>query len=340
MTARQHGFTRVSALGPIASLVAADGVRIDRLLADVDLPLSLLDYPDLPIPLKEQFRLLQRAARATGDPHFGARLGQHVRIRELSAFGRWVVGAETLGAAIDRANRGLNVFLQTATIMKLYRGPEVSRWSIEFLDPKSDGRYQNELLGVSYLIDTVREFLGPDWTPRYVATTCTLSNQAGRLEHLFGTNVVVGRGVSAFEIPTVALSQTRNARNWDDGAASGPSDNEPSIPLGFNDGEAVAALTRLALLQGYPHVDWVARKMGLTSRTLQRRLKEVDVAFSDVVKQVISIRAKELVGDTAIPITDIALSLGYSDPAHFSRAFKQWTGAAPSAYRQNARQSG
>ena len=335
MAARQHGFTRVSALGPIASLVAADGVRIDRLLADVDLPLSLLDYPDLPFPLKEQFRLLQRAARATGDPHFGARLGQRVRIRELSAFGRWVAGAETLGAAIERANRGLNVFLQTATIMKLDRGPEVSRWSIEFLDPKSDGRYQNELLGVSYLIDAVRQFLEPDWTPRYVATTCPHRSEAGRLEPLFGTNVVVGRQISSFEIPTAALSQPRESRHSNDVSVSDPSGGEPNVPLGFTDGEAVAALTRLALLQGYPHIDWVARKMGLTGRTLQRRLKEADVAFSDIVKQVVCLRAKELVGGTATPITEIALSLGYSDPAHFSRAFKQWTGVAPRAYRRD-----
>ncbi|MEM8574137.1 MAG: AraC family transcriptional regulator ligand-binding domain-containing protein [Pseudomonadota bacterium] len=336
MAGRQHGFTRVSALGPIAQFVAADGVRIDRLLADVDLPVTLLDYPDLPIPLREQFRLLQQAAKATGDPHFGARLGQHVRIDKLSAFGRWVTRAETLEASIERCERGLNAFLQTATILRLERGPEVSRWSIEFLDPESDGRYQNELLGVSYLIDTVRQYLGPDWTPRYVATTCRQSNQAGQLEHLFGANVVVGRGASTIEIPTAALSQTREARRLKGTARVDPSGGEPNVPKGLDDGEAVAALTRLALLQDYPRVDWVAKKMGLTRRTLQRRLKEADVTFSDIAKRVICDSAKELVGGTARPITDIALSLGYSDPAHFSRAFRQWTGLSPVAYRRDA----
>jgi len=336
MAARQHGFTRVSALGPIAQLVAADGIRIDQLLADVDLPVSLLDYPELPIPLREQFRLLQQAARATGDPHFGARLGRQVRMDRLSAFGRWVTGAETLGGAIERAQQGLNLFLQTATLLKLERGPEVSRWSIEFLDPESEGRYQNELLGVSYLIDGVRQFLGPDWTPRYVATTCTLSNQTGRLEHLFGANVIVGRRASAIEIPTVALAQTRYAYPLNEDTASDPLSGEPNVPLGFDDRDAVSALTRMALLQGYPRIDWVARKMGLTRRTLQRRLKEAQVEFSDVVKRTVSARAKELIGGTATPITDVALSLGYSDPAHFSRAFKRWTGLTPRAYRRQA----
>ena len=93
MSRRQPGFTRASALGPIASVVEGLGGSIGRILQDVDLPLALLERRELVVPLREQFRLLERAARATGDEHFGARLGSRVKARELNAFGRWVCAA-------------------------------------------------------------------------------------------------------------------------------------------------------------------------------------------------------------------------------------------------------
>src|SRR5688572_354079 len=165
MSRRQPGFTRASALGPIASVVEGLGGSIGRILQDVDLPLALLERRELVVPLREQFRLLERAARATGDEHFGARLGSRVKARELNAFGRWVCAAPTLAAAIDRSSAGIAAMLQTSTVLSLEVRGGCARWSIEFLEPECEGRYHNELLGAGYLIDLVRTYAGPRWTP-------------------------------------------------------------------------------------------------------------------------------------------------------------------------------
>lgn len=78
---RQSGYTRASSLGPIADVLGRQGGSILRVLKDVDLPVALLEAPEMLVPLREQFRLLERAARTTGDPEFGARLGRDVRSR-------------------------------------------------------------------------------------------------------------------------------------------------------------------------------------------------------------------------------------------------------------------
>ena len=69
---------------------------------------------------------------------------------------------------------------------------------------------------------------------------------------------------------------------------------------------------------------------------MQRRLSERGTNLAQLVEALLRKHAQELLGKTADPITDIALKLGYADMAHFTRAFKRWTGMAPSAYRRSS----
>lgn len=329
---RQRGFTRASALGPISEFVEHQGGRISRVFGRVDLPLGILDSPDLPLPLSEQFKVLQSAGRETGDPYFGARLGQLVRIENLSAFGKWVSEAPTVGAAIDRSNRGLNRFLQTGTNLKLVETDGLSRWSIEFLDPGYEGRFQNELLGVSYLIDVLRCFLGRTWVPDLVRVTGTRSGQAAILERIFDAPVLAGNLVSAIEFPTILLA-ARKRSTAEAGGQQAFSSAEQLIPDAEDPSSEVSALISVAMIEGYPKIDWVASKLGMTRRTLQRRLGMHGTTFSMLLDDRLQDQAALLLRDRERPITEIALELGYSELAHFSRAFAKWSGVSPKAYR-------
>jgi AraC-like DNA-binding protein len=331
---RQRGFTRASALGPISDFVDHQGGLITRVFERVDLPLGILDTPDLPLPLSEQFKVLQSAGRETGDSYFGARLGRLVRIENLSAFGKWVSEAPTVGAAIDRSNRGLNRYLQTGTRLELQQFGDLSRWSIEFLDPGFEGRFQNELLGVSYLIDVFRCFLGRTWVPDLVRVTGTRSGQAAILERIFDAPVLAGNLVSAIDFPTKLLAARKPAPAELSRGAQRFSSSEQQIPDGADPSSEVSAMISVAMIEGYPRIDWVASKLGLTRRTLQRQLDRYGTTFSALLEERMQHQAALLLRDHERPITDIALELGYSELAHFSRAFAKWSGVSPKAYRK------
>lgn len=330
---RQRGFTRASALGPISEFVEHQGGRITRVFERVDLPLGILDTPDLPLPLSEQFKVLQSAGRETGDPYFGARLGRLVRIENLSAFGKWVSEAPTIGAAIDRSNRGLNRYLQTGTSLKLVTDDDLSRWSIEFLDPGFEGRFQNELLGVSYLIDTLRCYLGRSWVPDLVRVTGTHTGQAAILERIFGAPVLAGNLVSAIDFPTRLLAAGKPAPAGITPEKQKFSSSEQQIPDSADPSSEVSAMISVAMIEGYPRIDWVASKLGLTRRTLQRQLGRYGTSFSELLEDRLQRQAALLLRDRERPITEIALELGYSELAHFSRAFAKWSGVSPKAFR-------
>jgi AraC-like DNA-binding protein len=331
MAPRLSGVTRASSLGPIAAFMDRQGGSIARVLRHVDLPFAILEQPELIVPLREQFRLLEKAARETGDAYFGARLGQAVRSRDLSAFGAWVGSADTLQGALKRAHAGLNVMLQTSTVLRFVRQGETATWSIDFIEPETEGRRHNEFLGLSYMIDVVRAYAGPTWRPNVVMSALANGSPRSALEDIFGTNVSHGHDVPtiAFEASLLGLGRYRGpAHSVPDASA------EPPVPRQSDDLATIASVTELALHEGYPRIDWVAAKLGTTPRSLQRRLNAQGSSFSRVVDGVLIGRAKALLTRGATPITDIALGLGYSDPAHFSRAFRRATGTAPSVYRQ------
>jgi AraC-like DNA-binding protein len=71
----------------------------------------------------------------------------------------------------------------------------------------------------------------------------------------------------------------------------------------------------------------------ISVRTLQRRLKQSGLSFSDLIQQARFETACSLLEDPGIRLTDIAFDIGYTDPAHFTRAFRRWAGVTPSAYR-------
>jgi AraC-like DNA-binding protein len=92
--------------------------------------------------------------------------------------------------------------------------------------------------------------------------------------------------------------------------------------------EGVRATARAALASGDCTVAGTARALGVSTRTLQRRLYAEGAAFGDIVDAL----RRELASaylDRGIPIPEVASLLGYADRTAFHRAFRRWTGSSP-----------
>jgi AraC-like DNA-binding protein len=82
-----------------------------------------------------------------------------------------------------------------------------------------------------------------------------------------------------------------------------------------------------------PSIVDVAATMETSVRTLQRRLHAEGLTYSQVVQQAHRAAAQRMLTDSLVAIGEIARNLGYSDPAHFTRAFQRWTGSTPRDFR-------
>jgi AraC-like DNA-binding protein len=85
--------------------------------------------------------------------------------------------------------------------------------------------------------------------------------------------------------------------------------------------------------QGYLSLDEVARRLSLSPRTLRRHLQAEGVSFLMLQHRARVRDAKGLLRQDGLDVQQVAARMGYAEPANFTRAFKQWTGLTPSAFR-------
>ncbi|HVK77274.1 MAG TPA: helix-turn-helix transcriptional regulator [Kofleriaceae bacterium] len=78
----------------------------------------------------------------------------------------------------------------------------------------------------------------------------------------------------------------------------------------------------------------VARRLGMSERTLQRRLKDEGTTFAVLVDEVRTDLARMYLADDRLAVYEVAFLLGFSEPSAFNRAFKRWLGTSPREYRQ------
>ena len=92
-----------------------------------------------------------------------------------------------------------------------------------------------------------------------------------------------------------------------------------------------------SLPDGLPAKADVARRLGMSERTLHRRLAEEQASFREVTKRARQHVAESLLGDNRTSLAEVAFLTGFADQSAFQRAFKSWTGQTPVGYRETMR---
>jgi AraC-like DNA-binding protein len=90
----------------------------------------------------------------------------------------------------------------------------------------------------------------------------------------------------------------------------------------------------------WPELNDLARTMCMSSPTLQRRLQSEGLNYQRLKDNLRRDIAIELLSNVSLPVTDIAVQVGFQEPSAFHRAFKKWTGVSPGAYRRSSDSTG
>lgn len=137
--------------------------------------------------------------------------------------------------------------------------------------------------------------------------------------------------------PETAYHQAAQPPNRSTASFSPPRDTEDG-PSAYDVVELLKLILPAYLDEGTTALADVAEIAGVSTRTLQRKLAHVGLFYSDILDTVRYEHANRLLRGTDCRIIDV-FSSGYTDPAHFSRAFRRISGITPRQFREQSRLS-
>lgn len=326
------------------------GMPVDRELARSRLPPQIEEAPDLYVsvpvaiewiahcgrdlaPMVLGFLGARQASQASIKPaHLTEMLAAQTGYRRLEAFIRIAC----------RENNGLRVSLrqegdQTRVIcdmVHLGRHPFIcfAEW-----------------LNLQGVMSIMSDLAGPNWTPREMTFVSRYAPPDLAREAFPNTRILVGQAHPSILIDsdylarpcgrTVTLVDTGSTTVSDAVSATGP----VSLGQGSGPGDQIEAWDFLNLLRmilqpylngGRPGLSLVAEIVGMSPRTLQRRLQQSGSSYSQILREARFDLARSLLDDSGAKIIDVAMTAGYDSQQHFTRAFRRFTGLTPTRYRR------
>ena len=331
-----------SAMGIVTRLACGrarqEGVEVELLLRKAGLTHQQIDDPSARLAVKSQIRFLELAATTLKDECLGFHLAQKFDLRMGGLFYYVLASSDTLDEALQRGVR-YSAIVNEGITLRLREGKGI-RINFEYAGvARHSDRHQIEFSMVT-LVRICRQLTNRHVRPSRVSFTHRRKDDSSELRTFFGSDVTFGAAVDEVAFPTSIkqmavvdadpylndllikyCEQALTARPTKQGM------------FGMNVENVIA----LQLPHGKARAGEIARKLGVSQRTLARRLSSEGLTFAGVLQRLKSDLAKRHLADETLSISEIAWLLGYQDVSAFTHAFKRWTGRAPTTIRQASR---
>ncbi|WP_425090235.1 AraC family transcriptional regulator ligand-binding domain-containing protein [Tropicimonas sp. S265A] len=334
--------TRATGMGPLPQLleVQESSKAVHRAFADAGLPISLISDRQHLVPLHALIRLFERSAQLSGDPVFGLHVGLEMAPQEYGLWLRYSLQAPTLRQGISRLARCLVLHQFGGQLSMEPRGAGRVAWRYWHSDMGDPCAAHHADHVVPVMIQFAQAYLGQHWRPERIKVGYPRDRAFSLREDALGVPWCAGQRSVALVFPARCLAA--RARSENSVRADAPLLTSIEVLADQRRQEArdplasVEAIITLRLLDGQTDIGGAAEALGVGPRSLQRILARDGVSYRAVLERVRMKRAKALISETERPLTHIAFDMGYSDPAHFSRAFSRYFGYPPSRLRTAA----
>jgi AraC-like DNA-binding protein len=314
------------------------GLEPVGLLERAGIEFEAIETLDTPVPYTKALAIIREIENARPDFNLGLMMGKAFSTARAHVIGSALTHAPNLGTALQDfirfqhiVNGGLftwNFSQRSATSVVDLSAP--TEWLADF----SDIAWPSEA-PIAMIMSLVRELCGQGVTPLEVSFRHRARGDVAEHEAFFGVSVRFSAPNNEIVLPKEALdllvpkaNRTLYVHLIEHIEASWASvSNAPATS------HAVRQLFVNNLGQGAPPKSSVARMMGMSARTLLRRLHDEGTTFASILDGVRRDMAVVYLSDEAIPLAEVASRLGYSEPSPFFRAFSRWFGRTPTAYR-------
>lgn len=309
------------------------GLNPSRLTVGLGVTMEDLADPACRISFRQGREIVLRALKLAKGRALGLETGIREKITSVGLVGYAMLTAATVGEAV---NIGLALQKDTGSMLEFDTRPVP-----EGLAYIATSRFHDPEIYV-FLVEEAfasfmgigRELAGEDFRPVRVDLAYPAPSYANEYERIFGCEIRFGQLENAFicepgiyRMP-LASADPYSHRQLLEFLEYSRRRTRVAVEII----ESVERVLRQKL-RDRSHISDVAKELGMSERSLRRRLAESGVSFQELLDGIRKGRALELLANPAMSVEQIAYAVGFTDPHNFRRAFRRWTGATPGAIR-------
>ncbi|MCW1432327.1 AraC family transcriptional regulator [Novosphingobium sp. JCM 18896] len=313
----------------IIRAMQADGIDTDQVLFELGMDPSLLEGGYSRYSQGQVSALWRRATDMTGNSHFGLQVAQQVRPATFHVVGYSMSCSATVLRALQRFAKYCRLISDstTATLTEA-AGQVVLEFHFDTGGPPPI--YQTVDTVLASVVSFLRWILNDGLRPEEVRFAHAETDDARNFVEFFGCPIIFNAAQTCLvfgkaDVDRKILSSDEELASLLDNAASRSLDERMVGRFSIR----VRDLLIAQLPHDGPSKAKITKKLGMTERTLLRRLKSEGTTFADVLRQVREELAFQYLR-RGMCLSEVAYLLGFSDDGTFSRAFKDWTGRRPS----------
>lgn len=317
------------------------GLDAARILARSRLKASDLDDPALELDASQELCVVGNLIRACRQPGLGLEVGMRYNFASYGLWGLGLISSATAGDAMALALRFIPL---TFAFCRISGELDGEMYTVNFEAPDVEPAIQRFLVerDVAAASRLMREVMGPEFALSRFTLQHTVERGAGWIESLLrigGARPEFGASSNSLSSDSRLLGLRLPQANPVTVAMCERACEElmarRRVRLGT--GEYLRQYLSTAPLNMTPDLPQAARALGLSDRTLKRRLQDEGISYRILLAEVRGRQANQLLEDETLSLTDIAERMGFSDLSSFSQAYKRWFGVAPSVGRVGAR---
>jgi AraC-like DNA-binding protein len=317
------------------------GIELEPLLKKAGLAAYQIEDPSVRLKVRDQIRFLNLAAGAVQDDLLGFHLAQLLDPREIGLLYYVLASSEMMSDTFQRAARYSSI-VNEGIALKYVDGADVSIFLGYVGVGRHLDRHQIEFL-VTTLVRVCRQLTGLRLIPTRVKLVHYRESGCAELAAFFGVDIEFGASVdevafatSVRDMPVVSADPYLNK----------------FLVIHFEEAHSRRMINRgrfrsaveNAIVPLLPHgkgrAGEIARRLGISQRTLARRLSSEGLSFSVVLEDLKSDLAERYLTEEELSISQIAWLLGYQEVSALTHAFKRWTGKTPREVRSTRRCDG
>jgi len=323
---------RVATALPFINYLQQQGVQLEPELRRARLPVLAMYDPDCFIPSRNYWNFIANIAEHEGINDLGFHVGLQSGASAVDqGLAKQLVRLPTLHQALDLLCKIASTEISQVHLWlePVDRNTHCLHYRTSF-GPEHQAYEQFQWYGLVVMIVAIRLFAGAHWQPRQIGLGS--ARKPGRtISHYFSDTLFrTAQEHCSINISGQLLGKPPHLD--EDLFESSPHYSRIKTPRDFIG--ALKLALRSYLRDGAPSLELAAEITCLSTRTLQRQLTDEGLSYRDLLAEVRYETAIELMQNTEQSISDIANLCGYSDPTHFSRAFRRIAGISPHEYIQ------